>query len=110
MNEKINIDDIICIKDIKLSEKEIKICQKINDFTNNTWQPNRSTSDKLHDTVLGKIAEKALKIYFTQNNMVNLIPCVLFYDDFRNDDFKKHNSIDLIFLKIFLQLIKLYLI
>lgn len=82
--------DIKILKNIILNEKEIDICKKISKNTLNTWQ-SRSFEDILKDTILGKIAEKALITDFSKNN-------IFFdsYDNFRDDNFKNHNGIDMI--------------
>ena len=96
--DNIKESDVISIKDITLSLNELEICNKIAQNTNNTWQT-RNIEEKLKDTYLGKYAEKALKIFFSNDSFNNLNPYVAFYDDFRNDGFKKHNNIDFIFSK-----------
>lgn len=82
--------DIKILKNIILNDKEIEICKKISENTLNTWQ-SRNFDEILKDTILGKIAEKALINEFIKNNMF-----FDSYDNFRNDNFKKHNGIDMI--------------
>ncbi len=98
-------EDII-IKDVQLTDDEIECCKKIANNTSNTWQKDRDNNEKLLNTIMGKMAEKSLKEYL--NSLSDLQVCFCknkivgtelfaFYDDFRNDNFKYHNSIDLIF-------------
>ena len=93
----INENNVLKIENLTLTEEEIKICKLISSHTNNTWQINRSEEEKLRDTCLGKFAEKALKEYFSYDSFNNFNPFIAFYDDFRIDQFKYHNSIDFIF-------------
>lgn len=88
--------DIIQLKNIELNSNELEICRKISENTTNTWQTNRSFEEKLKDTCLGKLAEKSFKLFLTQN-LSNFSQHFAFYDDFRNDNFTHHNSIDLLF-------------
>lgn len=89
--------DVIVVKNLSLSEYDLDVCRKISANTSNTWQRNRTEEDKLKDTCLGKFAEKALKQYFSDDCHDGLNPYIAFYDDFRVDLFKHHNSIDFIF-------------
>lgn len=89
--------DVVVIENLLLSEYDLEVCKKIAANTSNTWQKDRSEEDKLRDTCLGKFAEKALKQYFSDGCHNGLNPYIAFYDDFRVDDFKYHNSIDFIF-------------
>lgn len=100
-------EDIIAI-DISLTSDEIESCIKIADKTQNTWQNNRDRDEKLYDTIMGKLAEKALKQYLNSlgcfqscfnNKSICGTELFAFYDDFRTDDFQYHNNIDFIFSK-----------
>ena len=97
IDKNINIEDVVLLNDIRLSEVEKEMCKKIAANNVETWQKNRTQEDKLKDIYLGKIAEKALLQYFSNNGTVDLSNSVAFYDDFRVDEFKHHNSIDFIF-------------
>ena len=93
----ISPEDVVLLKDVVLSQEEMDICRKIAENTKNTWQPNRSETDKLRDTLLGKFAEKAIKVYLAENFPEGDNPYVAFYDDFRTDNFAYHNSVDFLF-------------
>lgn len=83
------------------AEKGKYIAQK----TFNTWQSGRTFDQELNDTIVGKIAEKAIKEYFYQQCKDNFNPYIAFYDDFREDNFNNHNEIDFIFSKSIDQLL-----
>jgi len=68
-----------------------KTLDKIIDFTQNTWQLNRSKSEKTKDTKIGKLAENVLETYF-QSNFYKLE--YLSYDTFRMDNLEKHAPFD----------------
>lgn len=89
--------DVVVIENLSLSEYDLDVCRKIAANTSNTWQRNRTEEDKLRDTCLGKFAEKALKQYLSDGCHNGLNPYIAFYDEFRIDEFKYHNSIDFLF-------------
>jgi len=90
-------NDVVVIEHLTLSKYELDICELIANNTVETWQSNRTPEAKLRDTCLGKFAEKALKQFFSNGCHDNLNPYIAFYDDFRVDEFKFHNSIDFLF-------------
>lgn len=108
MKEKIEIIEVV------LNKKEIDLIAKIVEKTENTWQSLRTLEQKFEDTVVGKLAEKALKNFIELENKNIVLPnlglltteeynnlnlnqySIAFYDDFRQDDFSQHNDIDLI--------------
>lgn len=71
----------------------MNVCHKTAENTFNTWQK-RNYTEILSDTIIGKIAEKGFNL-FVSNGLCN--KHVRFYDDFRIDNFKNHNSVDMIF-------------
>ena len=63
--------------------------------TFNTWQRDRSCTEKLADTKIGKFAEDVIITLFNKLNIKDYYS----YDSFRADDFKKHAPFDGIFSK-----------
>lgn len=92
----ISYKDIVVLKNISLNELEKEICIKTANNTLNTWQ-GRGIEEKISDTIIGKVAEKGVKLFLSEKSDHGKNPYVMFYDDFRQDDFKSHNSVDLIF-------------
>jgi hypothetical protein len=101
----ISKDDVIILNNLTLSENELATCKYIAQKTFNTWQSGRTFDQKLNDTIVGNIAEKAIKEYFYQQCKDNFNPYIAFYDDFREDNFNHHNEIDFIFSKSIDQLL-----
>ena len=95
----ISQNDIVVVNDLNLTDFEDNICKLITTHTHNTWQQSRTFESKYEDTKLGKIAEKAVKVFLYEGSYDNFNPLLAFYDEFRTDDFKHHNSIDFIFSK-----------
>jgi hypothetical protein len=64
---------------------------KIVDFTANTWQSDRTLSEKKSDTNLGKLAEEVLEDFFRAH-----LPNIeyLSYDTFRSNNYEKHAPFD----------------
>jgi hypothetical protein len=91
----ITIKDIVRLDNVTLTNDEIDVLKKISSNTSNTWQSNRTPEEKLKDTLLGKFAEKGLALLF--NYSKTHTPMISFYDEFRIDDYKKHNGVDFIF-------------
>lgn len=87
-------EDVVILNDFELSHQDDVVCNTIAYNTHNTWQSKRGFDEILADTKIGKIAEAAIKQYLKANTKENLF--FAFYDDFRNDNFKKHNAVDLI--------------
>lgn len=91
--------DIVIVDNLNLTELEDDICRLITKNTSNTWQQGRSLESKYQDTKLGKLAEKAVKNFLNEGSYDKFNPLLAFYDEFRTDKFKKHNSIDFVFSK-----------
>lgn len=94
---KITSNDIVVLRDIPTSDFEYNQTDLISDHTSNTWQSERSPAEKAADSQVGKKAEKAIGLYFGQGFKDNRNPLISFYDEFREDDFLCHNSLDFIF-------------
>lgn len=92
-------EDIVIVENLTLTEYEENLCRLISENTHNTWQKNRPLEGILSDTILGKLAEKAIKAFLCKESYGGFNPLIAFYDDFRTDDLKSHNSIDFIFGK-----------
>lgn len=67
----------------------------VNEIANNTeetWQPDRPPTEKIHDTEQGKIGEEIVECYI--NSQFRDVLSTLPYDQIRNDSFKKHAPFD----------------
>lgn len=98
---------------VELDDNDIDKLTKIVNFTANSWQENRKFEEKFNDSLCGKMAEKCLKIFIEKEfgdfvlSSINITSSeikekdfenktIAFYDDFRMDEFKQHNDVDLI--------------
>lgn len=73
-------------------EKEDSNIKKIANNTENTWQKDRSSTEKELNTKQGKIAEDVVERCIVENH-ADTIEC-LSYDKIRNDDYLKHAPFD----------------
>lgn len=81
-------NEVICIKASSVGiDQNASFIAK---YTENTWQKNRGLKEKTRDTVQGKNAELAVIHYLQNNGGICYIP----YDDFRDDNLKKHAPFD----------------
>ena len=78
---------IVPLNNLHLNEV---VSEKISLNTVNTWQSDRSKSAKSRDTSLGKVAESVIENEIEKFENVQYLP----YDDFRQNNFKKHAPFD----------------
>ncbi len=88
----INDSYIVDFDELKF-EKDKQEIMEIASNTKNTWQPERDFDEVLRNTKQGKIAEKAVELYFENVKSKTNIRYIS-YDTFRNDDSKKHAPFD----------------
>ena len=84
-------NDIIKVKNVNSYASNKAYLKTIVDTTFNTWQKDRDSFTKKSDTKLGKLAENIIEMYI-KKNLSNVF--YLSYDDFRNNNYKKHAPFD----------------
>lgn len=87
--------EIILYKDVSCSTELLGQINIIASHTQNTWQKNRTLTDIIKDTTIGKIAEHTLKEHIAAHSNF----AILDYDDFRVNNYKKHAPLDCILFK-----------
>ena len=87
--------EIILYKDVSCSTELLGQINIIASHTQNTCQKNRTLTDIIKDTTIGKIAEHTLKEHIAAHSDF----AILDYDDFRVNNYKKHAPLDCILFK-----------